>query len=127
MKDLIYVEMEEFGVLHIYNVCALKDIIGMDTAVWLIKNAQEVNILISVFKNAFAYQVFNGMARPVSNVIMEKFGILQLYHVHALSEQVNQKVDVNLNKNVAEESNGIKIHGHANALGFQPGMEIIAS
>lgn len=75
-KNLMIVQMEEYGILCINSVFALMALIGLAIIVSLSKNASEDSTSIQQFPNVFAYQDFNGMEKFVSNATMGKFGML---------------------------------------------------
>lgn len=75
VKNLIYVQMEEFGILSISNVFVHKDLTGLAIIATLFKNAAEANILIQQFRNVFVNRVFNGMEELVFNATTAEHGM----------------------------------------------------
>lgn len=74
VRNLIYVQTEEFGTLYISNAFVHKDLIGVAIIVIQLKNAVEVNISIQQFRNVSANRVFNGMGDIVFNATTEERG-----------------------------------------------------
>ncbi len=76
VKNLMIVQMEEYGILCISSVSALMALTGLVIIVSLSKNVLEDSTLIQLFLNVYAYQDLNGMEKLVSNATMGKFGML---------------------------------------------------
>jgi hypothetical protein len=81
-KNHLSVQMVEFGTLHINNVFALTDLIGLDIIVFRPKNVWVVNTLIQAYKNVYAFLALTGMEKYVYNVQMDGPGISLLSHAH---------------------------------------------